>query len=70
MCSSLFLRELVVVWERKLNANTVRLKGGESGNANDWKTEFGSNEVAVDIVEHIGNHCSHFVTEKHLQIHL
>lgn len=66
MCFFLFLREFVVVWERKLNANIVRLKGGESGNVNDWKIEFGFNEVVEDIVEYIGNYCFYFVIEKYL----
>lgn len=45
--------------------NSVHLKEGESVNANNWKTEFGSNEAAKEMVEHVGKQCSHFVTEEH-----
>lgn len=45
--------------------SSVHLKEGESVNANNWKTEFGSNEAAKEMVEHVGKQCSHFVTEEH-----
>ena len=44
--------------------SSARLKEGESVNANHWKTEFGSNEAAKEMVGHVGKHCSHFITEE------
>lgn len=45
--------------------NSVHLKEGESVNANNWKTEFGSNKAAKEMLEHVGKQCSRFVTEEH-----
>lgn len=49
----------------KPNVNSAHLKEGESINANNWETEFGSNEAVKEMVEHVGKHCSHFVTAQH-----
>lgn len=44
--------------------NSVHVEEGESVNADNWETEFGSNEAAKEMVEHVGKQCSHFVTEE------
>lgn len=46
----MFLIELVVVWEWKLNVKSAHLKEGESINADNWKTEFGSTEAPQKTV--------------------
>lgn len=51
----MFLIELVVVWEWKLNVNSAHLKEGESINADNWKTEFGLNEAARKQFNMLGN---------------
>lgn len=45
--------------------NSAHLEAGESLHANNWTSGSGPSEAAKEMVERVGKHCSHFVTEEH-----